>query len=228
MSPTPNIIVANRFVPFGGLCVSPNDSGLMFTESNTCIKPREGPPDLLVWHNTAGRGSPKRVYKTLLRRRLSVHFAIGKDGIVYQFCDPAIYSCAHAGKGANSRSIGVEVVNLVLPPNPKMWRRLVYRLQGYSARLLDGRPSVVETYRGRKRQVIGHTPQQIEAAVALTKVLLNHFPGIPAMVPGGGAKPHGDRVGKGWSGVCGHLALTDRHVDPAQDLLFAIGQELTQ
>jgi hypothetical protein len=66
-------------------------------------------PDLGVLHWTAGEGPAPQVYGVLARKRLSIHFIIDNDGVIWQCCDPGLYRCAHAGPRANDRSVGIEV-----------------------------------------------------------------------------------------------------------------------
>lgn len=215
------IIVRGRVVPAPGLqCVLPDTDGLWFTPENTRVRARAKPADLLVFHDTAGEGSGPRIYRTLLAKRLSVHFAIDRAGLVWQFCDPALVSCAHVGRGYNSRSVGVEIANAVFSPGirPGIWANISrYYLTGRE-RLL-GRPVVHETYRGRGRRVLGHLEPQRAAVAALARALLACFPTIPACLPRlePGGKVHGRRVPADYAGIAAHLHLTDSHVDPALD-----------
>lgn len=187
--------------------------------------------DLIVVHDTAGEGDGKQIHRSLITPRegapsgLSIHFAIDRRGLVWQFLDPALFVAAHAGKGNNTRSIGIEMANAVFPPDikPGLFSNLKrYALTG-KERLL-GRPVIVDGYRGGKRRVLGHFPEQIEAARKLVRQLLIQFPSVPPRLPtyDSSGKPHGDLVPPGWQGVAGHLNLVDKHVDPAMDVLYGM------
>ena len=226
--PVSHIILGGKEVEMEGRYLPYTLTGLAFTMANTRCLPRELDIDLLTHHDSAGLGNPERVYRTLLRKYLSVEFCGGADGVVYQFADPMVFSCAHMGPG-NRRSIGAEWVNLVLPERG-LWGKVVYRLQEYPAKYLFNRPSVTRTFRGRKRQVIGHTKEQQLAALYLTKGLLKYIETIPPKLPldEQGGKVHGNRVDKGFRGIAGHCHFTNSHVDPAGDIFDGLLSSLAE
>lgn len=177
--------------------------------------PRKIDPDLIVLHDTAGEGDGVQIHKTLLARKLSIHFAISRDGSIFQYVDPGRFICAHVGKGYNSRSIGIEMANLVFPVDvkPGLFANVKrYVLTGKEK--LTGRPVVIDEYRGAKRRVLGHFSAQRLAATDLVRILLRVFPSIQRKI-----SINGDRLPADFSGVAPHLGLTDRHVDPAMDVL---------
>ena len=65
----------------------------------------------VVWHWTAGRGSPDAVVRTLHHDGLSIHYVIGANGTLKRCADPTTTVCFHAGPKANGRFIGVEICN---------------------------------------------------------------------------------------------------------------------
>ena len=201
------------------------DTGLEFTPLNTRCLARVKPVDLITVHDQAGEGNGKRLYRVLLKRRLSVHFQIQNDGVIYQYCDPLLVSCAHMGPG-NRRSIGIEVQNAVFPPFPPGERhRLRAFLRGVvtGKERMFGRPRVRELYRGRERTVLGHfAPQQV-ALKELVLVLLRKCLDVPPRLPlDGEGGVTGDRLPADWQGVASHLNFTDSHVDPASDIYFQL------
>lgn len=166
---------------------------------NVGVRQRE--PDLILVHDTAGEGDGIRIYDTLKRDGLSVEFAIDRDGVIWQFCDPAINYTFHS-ETESRRSIGVELANYVTP------------------NISSDRPTLEEPYRSRTREVLGHLAPQHYAMAALVEALLSVFPSIPARVPISSAGPiTGRRLPAGWEGVAGHLHFSDNHGDPALDIL---------
>lgn len=177
-------------------------------------RPRRVPIDLIVLHDSAGENGAERVHETLVGRGFSIHFYIDKDGLVWQFMDPALFFAEHIGHGFDKRSIGIEMQNAVFPPgvtqqdfaNPR------HHLTGDEPTY--GRDIIIEPYRGRTRRVLAHTAIQREIAILLVDALLDAFPSIPRTAPTTGVKLAAD-----YAGVAGHLHLTDDHADPAQDVL---------
>ena len=237
--PIPSILVRGKQVELVGDavhgCIQPAESGLEFLPTNTRCKPREGNPTLITIHNKGGEGDGKQTYNYLKspKKRLSVEFSIDRDGTIWQYCDPAVLSCAHMGAG-NTRSIGVEVANTVIPfddaRTPDNERRIFLRggYSGVKAQLFYGRGNHVELYRdGIKRRVLDHLPAQKKAVRSLVRTLLSAFPTIPARLPRTTIKGTvtGDRMPADWTGVAGHLhfqpsgyEVATAHIDPALDV----------
>lgn len=182
---------------------------------------------LITCHDTAGEGTGPAIYRNLIRRACSIHFAIDRQGTVWQFCDPAIVSCFHMGPG-NSRSIGIEMANAVFPPpppgvKPGYFAALFSNVKRYTLtgrEKLYGRAAIQDDYRGKVRRVLGHFPAQIQACTALVRTLLSAFPTIPQRLPRkADGKLSGLKLDPTWTGVAGHLHFTNAHVDPALDVL---------
>jgi N-acetyl-anhydromuramyl-L-alanine amidase AmpD len=214
------LVVDGREVPVG----SDVDHSLAFFAHST--PPRTQPPDLLVVHDTAGERDGAGVHETLAARGLSVEFVVGVDGAVWQYVDPARVYCWHAGS-VNGRAVGIECVNSVFPrESPSRFANAALPLTGREE--LHGRPVLVDGYRGGKRRVLGHLPAQLATLRGLVAALLDAFPSVPRRLPRDPAtgKVHGRRVAPGWAGVCGHLHLSDAHVDPAMDALYALDEDL--
>lgn len=198
------------------------DHGLGFPAARA----RTASPDLLVLHDTAGEGDGAQVHRTLSARGLSIHFVVDRAGVVWQFLDPATHFAAHAGKGNNSRSVGIEFSNSVFDSaSTGRFANPALPLTGNEK--LHGRPVILDTRRGAKRRVLGHLPPQLVAARSLVRAILDACPTIPRRLPrGDNGKVHSRLVAPGWAGVCGHLHLTDAHVDPAGDLLAELDADL--
>jgi hypothetical protein len=234
--PTPFILIRGAQVPLIGdpsiLCTQPSEHGCEFLPSNTRCKIREGLPTLITVHNKGGEGDGRQTYRVLLGKRYSVEFSIDRSGLIWQYCDPAVLSTAHMGKG-NTRSIGIEVTNTVIalddPKTPGINERRIFLRGGYSglkARLFYGRPNHVELYRGIKRRVLSHFPEQKRSVRALVLTLLGAFPTIPRRLPLTEIKRTvtGERLPDDWQGVAGHLHFqpsgfesVHAHVDPSLD-----------
>ena len=75
------------------------------------VERRSSPPTIGVIHWSASENPAPTVWSSLCNRGLSIHFIVDRDGVIHQFVDPGWYRCAHAGRRANDRSVGIEVVN---------------------------------------------------------------------------------------------------------------------
>jgi len=173
-------------------------TGLAKREQTRCV----------VLHWTGGfRGGPA-VFRTLLQRKLSVHFNIDADGTIWQFCDASM-RCSHA-TGANSWSVGIEM------SNPAQ--------QGHVAGDAP-RAVVVENIHGNDLQHTTFTAEQMSAALALTQTLCKAY-GLPLAVPMDGNDVLSTAAKAGeldvFRGVVGHLHLTRRKVDPGLAILRAV------
>ena len=82
-----------------------------FPPSSRGTRPRKTPARVFVWHWSAGsRGVDGiGIDETLIRRHLSIHYVLERDGRIVMTADPATTIAYHAGK-ANRWSIGCEIV----------------------------------------------------------------------------------------------------------------------
>jgi hypothetical protein len=117
--------------------------------------------------------------KTLQARKLGIEFAIGRDGMIYQFCDPAKVDTADAGI-LNSRSCGVEIVNY----GYKAQRGALGRVLSVPLvpRLGRDRPTYGAAAHGLELLTARFYPAQLDAACALAGALSTGL-GIPRAVP---------------------------------------------
>ena len=206
-----------------------HDTGLEFIPGDhERIRERvKGAVDTLVWHWTAAENDPTRVYDTLRRQGLGCEFAISRDGVVYQFCDPALVDARDCGSWWDRRSVGVEIVNYGMRrPASRPWSWHVPK-KGRDRKVLETR------LRGRKVFVASFYPAQVHAADVLALALRQTFE-IPSVVP---REPTGavlDRplsftARRAWQGgEVGHLMITSRSKpDPGVPFLehraFVIG-----
>lgn len=159
----------------------------------------------IVNHWTGAENAPPLLFHSLARRRLSVHFAIAADGIVWQLADAQAF-CAHA-KGANAFSVGIELVS--------------------RATRIDApgivRPLITETIHGREITYCGFTTAQLDAARALNHALCSIY-GIPTRAPkhsDGSVYSHDLPAGVVdlWRGILGHLHVHLSKADPGLLLL---------
>lgn len=238
--PLPFILVRGQHVPMvgDGQCVLPSESKLEFIPGRDKCMARNTQPTLITLHDTAGEGTGPAIYRNLINRSVSVHFAVDRAGVIYQYCDPAVVTAYHMGP-ANSRSIGIEMANAVFPfgikPGTFAWAKKLV-LTGHEK--LYGRQVVEDDYRGKKRRVLGHFDAQKKAVTSLVATLLREFPAIPKRIPPLSPlrgpdvtlppfRVGGVRLDPDWQGVASHLHFTDGHVDPAGDIYEAFRDLLT-
>lgn len=184
---------------------------------------REEKPDSIVFHDTAGEGSARTTFGTLKRKGYPVELCGDRNGVCWQFIpDLLLYRGQHVNRFVSPRSIGMEFTNAVAPGHvEKPWQWMM-RMLSTGREKLYGRPTAVDTYRGKKRQVLGHFPKQIELAYLIAFHLPRIITSIVRLWPGYPGKISGDRVPHRTAGILGHLHWTDKHVDPALDLFDMI------
>ena len=168
-------------------------------------RPRTEALDLIVVHWTAGIGDPAQVARTLLSRKLSIHFTIGSDGKVVQMASHD-RRCAHAGH-VNARSIGIEVVSPGLPGpvrDKEVHRGVV-------------RATYEDHIRGRRVRMLDFTDAQTAALTVLVESLCDGLD-VPRAVP---VEPNGELVRRqmdaaslaAFRGVIGHYHCHDTKLD---------------
>jgi N-acetyl-anhydromuramyl-L-alanine amidase AmpD len=175
---------------------------LAFEPGSCGARRRTAPCTLGVLHWTGGEGSGEQVHRVLAARGLSIHFCVDPEGTIYQYADPARVACAHAGRGANDLSWGVEV-----------------SCYGFT---VGGRPPPVvardreeyeTTIHGRRARVADFRPAQYAALDVLCDVLSGTL-GIPRAVwPGPAERVPWARL-KAFHGIVGHMHISTRKLDP--------------
>ncbi len=153
-----------------------------------------------VLHWTAGEGDGPRVHRVLASRGLSIHFTIDREGVIWQYCDPANVACAHAGRSMNACSWGVEVVDYGM------------------AATIPAQGAARERYEcvihGKARTVADYLPAQYEAVFALCDAVHVAL-GVPRQV--WCSEPHGlvrwPTLSK-FRGLVGHFHISPRKTDP--------------
>lgn len=163
----------------------------------------------IILHHDACRSADECV-RVLRARSLSTHFVIDNDGAVVQVADPARlafhclgeYKDPETGKtlharGFNSRSIGIDISNAVLPK--------------YAASYKPPRAQATLPIHGRPMAGLLPYDHQVTAVVALVRFLCQHYQ-IPVVT-----RASTDWVGDilPWTpGVWGHLHVCQGKCDP--------------
>lgn len=152
---------------------------------------RRAPVAGVIWHWTAGGGSPEAVVRVLRQRGLSVHRIIGKDGRVLRCADPKTTVCYHAGSRANERFVGVEICS-----------------PGIGSPEKHGRKPVAASAHGRKFAALDFTPEQYAAIITLADELSEEY-GIPRVT----AQGDGVIDIRAFSGHAEHIHVSKRKID---------------
>lgn len=127
-------------------------------------------PHQVVWHWDAAL-SAKSTHKILLKRNLSYHGVIDNDGTFVQFLDFDDHAAWHAGRGFNSRSIGISLSNGVYT-----------KYQDYYEKRWGARPVITATVHGNEHTLLGYYPAQLETAARIAAFIEETFD-IPLNYP---------------------------------------------
>ena len=147
-------------------------------------------------------------FKVLKKRGISVQFMIDNDGTIYQTMDTC-HIAWQAGRGWNSKTIGVEISNAYYPKYQSWYER-----KGFGSRPIVKNAKV----RGRSLSThLGFYEVQKQAAAALWQAIsVGH--GIPLVTPtnaDGSENNHtlSDRDLRSFKGIVHHYHLTSRKID---------------
>lgn len=159
----------------------------------------------VVLHWTGGTGDAKQVHATLRKRRLSVHFIVDEQGVVWQ-CMDADAIGAHAGGAkatlsANPWSVGIEIV---CPGN----------------RRAEGWTMDFERIHGVEVAVSQYRPAQAIAARQLCRALCDAYR-VPFIYPEHAKAMSRNELSQ-WRGLLGHLHVTPQKLDPGSRILSQI------
>ena len=191
------VFLSGQPVHIGTPAVTWMDHGMVF-ERGRGARARKRKIDLVVLHWTGGENEPPAVFETLEKRELGIEFAIGSDGLVWQFCDPSKIDTFDAGK-FNGRSVGIEMVNYGHRPT----------LRQVPTAGLD-RWQEDQVIHGRGMRVANFYRPQMDAMVRLVDRLCDWYQ-IPKQYPYAKTVPE---CIEDFKGVAGHFHLTTRKTDP--------------
>lgn len=198
-----------------------HETGMEFKAGQGFNKKREQQIDLSVFHwsggeGPTGEGSIRQLFDILLQKKLGTGFAISRDGMIWQFCDPMKVNTATANQ-ANPRAVSTEIINYGLVPKnladiPKA---------GVNRKQYTG-------YINTQRHVMAHFIEpQIASALALADTLSTVL-AIPRQVPLDPLSPHGTEILSrtmtpeelaAYKGHTGHFHINPEKTDPGLDLL---------
>lgn len=169
---SPGIILDGRDVPCEAPVRTWQDHGCRFVPSvHRRIRPRTQVVDTIVWHWTGGEGPGEQVYQTLRSRGLGVEFAIDRDGVIWQYCDPGEADARDCGSWWDRFSVGVEIVCYGMRrPYGQRWSLLA------APKAARDRVLVETRLRGRRVFVADFYPEQYLAASALADALRTVYP----------------------------------------------------
>ncbi len=182
-----SLVIGGKKLPDTSRVIDWTDSGLHFPLTYSGVRKRTVKVKKTVSHWTGGEATVKSaaddgavVYNVLKNRTdprtgrpmpLSIHFTIGYDGTIWQYCDLVDTVCFHAG-AVNSDSVGWEIV---CPGDGKTDPR---RPRKFGA----------ETIHGRRVRFAMFTDAQVESAVWLAEAVHDAL-GIRRTLPSAEGRP---------------------------------------
>lgn len=197
-------------------CASPT---ILWTDSGLEFKPGDGARrrspkaivDLFVLHWTGGENDIETLHRVLDKRELGVEFAIDREGVIWQFCDPALVDTFDAGS-VNTRSFGVEVV--------------CYGMAGTGGAVPQkGKDRTVyqAVIRDKRRVMAGFYGPQHGAIKALLDTVTTATPTIPRVLPTSGtdkllARTMTPEELAAYKGVIGHFHVSANKTDPGTEV----------
>jgi N-acetyl-anhydromuramyl-L-alanine amidase AmpD len=172
----------------------------------------DGTPNLTmgVLHWTGGEGDHRAVYNTLRKRELGVHFFVDYKGRIFQYADPAVTVCPHAG-AVNRYAYGVEIQCRGTNHSELLQKR---RPRGVERQELHGKPASVALFGS----------DQIEAVTGLCDAFAD-LEVHPRRIPDSGDLIADPDARKKFKGVLGHLHVSSKKLDPGMQIFDALAEE---
>lgn len=178
-------------------------------------QPRKDPRavNLIVLH-WDGCVSSRQAYNVLLERQLSAHLLLDGDGTIYQTLDLAHASAWHA-RGANERSIGIEIQNPVTVGKHDAYN---------SKRGVIREPNV---HGSGESEHLDFCDIQKKRVAQLVEFLCCHF-NVPRTLPvDESGQVLRTLAPRNFTGVCGHYHLSQNKIDPGLSLWPGLQQQFS-
>jgi N-acetyl-anhydromuramyl-L-alanine amidase AmpD len=165
----------------------------------------------IVCHWTGAENPPSALYRNMHKSKLSVHFVLDAEGLIWQMMDAGRFGAHCQAHGANAYSVGIELIN-----------------RGSAITLPDKgvvRPILRERIHGALVRYAGFTMAQVMSCLALCESLCRAYE-LPMQVPqrGGDVLPTAMTLAEArrFRGCGGHMHFERKKADPGLELLRAI------
>lgn len=112
------VIVGGKSYPCASEVRGVADHGMEFTPGGPGARPRKLSPQFIALHYTADELAAPALFRALLDRKnrdgkpmpLGIEFAVDRDGVIWQFCDPGAVDTFDLGE-YNRVSVGIEITS---------------------------------------------------------------------------------------------------------------------
>lgn len=163
-----------------------------------------------VLHWTAAENPGNRVFETLSTRGISVHFAMDRDGTVWQFADPATTYTTNAGRSLGRKTWAIEIANYGIARTPPEEAR--------------DRGTHQATIQGRQRTVANFYPVQRRNVFELA-TLIHDTLGLPKRVAVEPVEFVPWARLRNADGILGHYHASVQKADPGPKLLRDLSRQ---
>jgi N-acetyl-anhydromuramyl-L-alanine amidase AmpD len=187
-----------------GRKVTTNGKPMFWPMGHRDVRARTEPVRAILLHHTAGENPGAGIFRTLVKRKLSVHFTIDAEGTIIQHAD--VDHVTEHGGAANGYTVGIEIENRGVPPNFPHDNRKVY----------------AHMMHRRNREFLAFYPRQVLATYSLCKSLCSLL-SLPFDFPYDerGYTRYETLDPKSlaaFSGILGHFHVERRKIDPSPHL----------